>query len=166
MAATFGGDFTLRSEPLLTEDELARLKEFAKIFRQVQYYKLLVWDGDTLVGWSIGNQASDDTYYMRNSGVIPAYRNRGIYSEILRLVLEFIAKTGAQIVSSRHRIDNNAILIAKLKAGFFVTGMEVSDKFGTMLNLSFYFSPKREKLLAMRAGSIPPPPGYESLLDR
>lgn len=117
-----------------------------------------VYQGDELVGWTFGVQESPshDTYYMVNTGVLPAHQGKGIYTALLQVVLEAVRTQGFQVVHSRHAATNARVLVPKLKAGFVVTGMELSDVFGTLVHLSYFFNPIRRKVLDVRAGQSHP----------
>ena len=53
-------------------------------------------------------------------------------------------------------MTNNAVIIPKLKAGFVISGFEVSDRFGTLVQLSYYFNPLRRKMMDVRVGQRKP----------
>ena len=63
-----------------------------------------------------------------------------------------VTKLGFQEIYSKHTITNNAVIIPKLKAGFIISSMEVSDLFGTLVNLSYYPKALRKKILDYRVG--------------
>ena len=69
--------------------------------------------------------------------------------------LQRVKNLGFQELCSRHSVDNNAVIIPKLKAGFVITGVEISDMWGTLVNLSYYTNEKRRKVLSYRSGAKP-----------
>ena len=71
-------------------------------------------------------------------------------------VLSRVQKLGFQIVFSRHTTTNNSIIIPKLKAGFIITALEVSDRFGTLVHLSYFFNEKRNRIMKFRSGDLKP----------
>ena len=75
---------------------------------------------------------------------------------LLPRILGALQREGFQIVSSRHVATNNQILVPKLKAGFVMTGIEVSDVFGVVVHLSYFFNPLRRKVLDVRVGQARP----------
>ena len=79
-------------------------------------------------------------------------QNKGIYTKLLPKILDILKGKGFQVVYSRHNASNNQILIPKLKQGFFITGMEVSDQFGTLIHLSYYFNDNRKNIIKFRTG--------------
>lgn len=108
------------------------------------------------IGWSFGIQESGHKYYMVNTGIFPQHQGKGIYSALLPRILGDLQREGFQIVYSRHVATNNQILVPKLKAGFVITGVEVSDVFGVTVQLSYFFNPLRRKVLDVRVGRARP----------
>ena len=101
-----------------------------------------IFDGTKLVGWSDGFQLMDVIYYMRDSGIHPDYRRKGLYSMLLKEVLKETQKAGFLELESRHNMDNNPIIIAKLKEGFFISGTEQSPFYGPTVKLSYFHHSK------------------------
>lgn len=89
---------------------------------------------------------------MVNSAVLPEYRQMGIYTKLLSMMIDKAASDGFQIVSSIHHASNNAILIPKLKLGFKVVGMKIHARFGTLLELHYYTNEKVGKVIDYRTG--------------
>lgn len=67
-----------------------------------------------------------------------------------------VQQEGFQIAYSRHKATNNQVLVPKLKAGFVITSLEVSEVFGVMVQLSYFFNPLRRKVLDVRVGQARP----------
>lgn len=101
---------------------------------------------------------------MVNTGILEAHRRRGLYTTLLPIILETLQKEGFQIVFSRHTLTNNAVIIPKLKAGFIISGFEVDDRFGTLLQLSYFFNPLRRKVMDVRVGQRTPDKEVKKLL--
>ena len=108
------------------------------------------------IGWSFGRQESAEKYYMVNTAILPQHQGKGIYSALLPRILGVLQSEGFQIVYSRHVATNNQVLVPKLKAGFAITGIELSDVFGVVVHLSYFFNPIRRKVLDVRAGQARP----------
>ena len=107
---------------------------------------LLVEKDGALAAWHTGSQDASDTYYMRSSAVVHEHRRKGIYSALLAYVLALVRARGFQVVKSRHRVTNNAVIIPKLAAGFHVSGLQVHDIFGLLVELSMHFNPVRAQV--------------------
>ena len=152
----FPADFDFRFLETLSPAELEARKSLrARTSGLFCGYHWIVHD-ETPVGWSFGRQVNVETYYMVNSAIFPEHRRKGLYSAMLPLLLERIRLAGFQIVTSQHKATNNSVIIPKLRAGFVITGMEVTDMFGLHVHLSYYFNDTRRKMLAIRVGSEMP----------
>jgi len=115
-----------------------------------------IYHHQEFIGWSFGRQESAETYSMVNTAIFPQHQGKGIYSALLPRLLGAIQREGFQIVSCRHVATNNQVLVPKLKAGFMITGVELSDVFGVLVHLSYFFNPIRRKVLDVRAGQVRP----------
>ncbi len=111
---------------------------------------------ERFVGWSYGFQESAESFYMCNSAVFPEYRERGLYTRLMNAMVDETTRRGYQRIYSRHRATNNAVLIPKLKAGFVITNLEISDIFGVMIHLTYFPHPIRRKVMDFRVGQIKP----------
>lgn len=56
------------------------------------------------------------------------------------------------MILSRHYATDNQVIVPKLRFGFLVSGFELTDDFGLLLRLVYYFNPVRRKILHMRSG--------------
>lgn len=135
-------------------EEIARRAELAAHKTTGLVICVVVYDGDMLIGWSMGDQESGERFHMRNSAVYPQYRRKGVYTTMMKMVIDEAVKSGFQLISSRHHASNNAVIIPKLKAGFMIGGMEISDRYGTMVQLYYYPHPKRNEIYRYRTGEI------------
>lgn len=115
-----------------------------------------IYHQNEFVGWHFGVQESNEKYNMRNTALFPEHRNKGVYSALLPHILSIIEKKGFQIIYSRHHATNNAVIVPKLKAGFTITGFEITDRFGTLIHLSYFFNPLRRKAMLFRTGEEVP----------
>lgn len=149
-------ELIFRANEIISKEEMDKVKSLnSHLPRSFEYYLLLLHEGK-LAGWSWGRQDSIDSFYMVNSAVLPEYRGRGLYSRLMEAILEKTTSLGFQRIWSRHNMTNNAIIIPKLKRGFFVTGTELSDLFGVLIHLSYFTSQTRQKVLDFRTGHLRP----------
>lgn len=109
-----------------------------------------------LVGWSYGWPEREGVFYMANSAVVPEYRRQGIYSRLVGEVLQYTRTAGLASVRSRHLCTNNRVIIAKLKLGFHITGMEFSEQFGPLVRLVHFHGAERSRLFQQRASALSP----------
>jgi GNAT superfamily N-acetyltransferase len=147
-------DFDVQ-QALSTEEQTAtaRLREqMGTPFR----LNIGIYHQQEFIGWSFGRQESAEKYYMVNTAILPQHQGKGIYSVLLPRILGAVQREGFQIVSSRHVATNNQVLVPKLKAGFVITGVELSDVFGVLVHLSYFFNPIRRKVLDVRVGQARP----------
>lgn len=152
----FSGMLEFDARQAMTDDERSvsmRLRE-----RLDARYRLNfgVYCGQEFVGWSFGHQESAERFYMVNTAILPHHQGKGIYTALLPRILAELKGAGFQIAYSRHVATNNRVIAAKLKAGFVITGLELSDMFGMLVHLSFYFNPIRRKVIDVRAGQAMP----------
>jgi GNAT superfamily N-acetyltransferase len=106
---------------------------------------------DALVAWSVGWFEREGAFYMANSAVLPEHRRKGLYSEMVRRCIDEARKGGAATVRSRHVAANSAVLMAKLKLGFFITGGEYSEEFGYLVRMTYFLQEERLKLFLSRS---------------
>lgn len=113
-------------------------------------YRLGAYEGKDLVGWTFGWLERNSVFYMANSGVLPTHRRRGIYTSLLHSVREHALTQGAWRICSHHSVVNNPVIIAKLRAGFNVSGLSQSAQMGTLVELTLHLSNKRENMFRQR----------------
>jgi len=151
--SVFPNQSYFRPESVLNEEELVRFNELKEKFRSNDYrLNLLYYCKDEVIGWHRGYQENIDTFYMQNTGILPAHQNKGVYSKSLPFILNLLKKAGMQKITSKHIVSNNPVIVSKLKAGFCISGFEISDKYGMMLNMVYFFNPKRKEVFDYRTG--------------
>lgn len=160
----FDASPVFRPSDVLNAAELEKLE--ALRFRLEDRYCLFlgIFHSEKLVGWSWGYQESADTFYMTNSAVLAEHRRKGLYTALILNVLDRVTAQGFTKVYSRHVATNNAVIISKLKAGFVITALEISDAWGILVQLAFYAHPTRRKMMDFRTGRIRPDEEIKRLL--
>ncbi len=162
--SAFSETFRFREMQAMGADEHAAMKRLQKSQGEIYRLNVALFHGDEFAGWSYGWQSEFGTYYMTNSAVLPAHRRKGLYSAMLRYLLKVLKKEGFQIIYSRHTATNNAVLVPKLKAGFIISGMEISDSFGLLVHLRYYTNPTRREMMDVRSGQKRPEGDLRKLL--
>lgn len=152
----FADPLRLHLEEMLTETEKAAIDRLQKNMGSPLVLRYGLYEGEKFIGWHVGDQKSSHEYYMRNSAVLPEYRNRGLYSALVSHVLGVTRDLGFQVITSRHTATNNPIIIAKLKLGFVITGVEISDIFGVLVHLSYFTNADRRRVMDVRSGESRP----------
>lgn len=123
VAQVFPDDQSLPLAPALTAADTAQHAALEQRQAGVLHLYFLLYDGERPIGWHFGFQRSALEYFMANTGVLPAYQGRGIYSAFLKFAVGRIGAEGFQFITSIHHCDNNAVLVPKLKAGFLLQAM-------------------------------------------
>ena len=149
----FKSDFDFNIAALLSAEEKEKIRNNHIPFSEIEKYYLIAEKDDQIIGWSVGHQLDRSNFFMSNSAVIPEYRNQGIYTSMLDKVVKRLAQRGYQTITSKHKMSNNAILIPKLKYGFVISGFEVSDEYGCLVELCYFTNPERKELHEIRIGS-------------
>lgn len=119
-----------------------------------------------LIGWSYGYQISSDTFRMATTGILQEHQRKGLYSAYLSRLTEELKSAGFQIVLSRHVSTDNQVIIPKLRFGFLITGFELTDDFGLLLRLSYYFNQTRRKAIHVRSGLQQPDEEVSKLIRK
>ena len=112
------------------------------------------FQGNALIGWTFARPQGEGHLHMINSGVAPAQRNQGVYSKLVQMAIEHAGSRGYVDILSRHSASNNAVIVAKLKLGFFVSGFEYSEVYGPLVRLTFLLGELRRVLHQTRSSPI------------
>jgi ribosomal protein S18 acetylase RimI-like enzyme len=112
------------------------------------------FDGERLVGWTHAFLAPGGLLYVSNSAVHPEYRRQGLYTRLVAAIEDEARALQCLRVESHHRAANAAVLIAKLKAGYVVTGTEFSTEMGLLVKLCKHLDARRDAVFHARAGVV------------
>lgn len=140
----------------LSEDEKNLRKSLREQMGKPFSLRLGLFFQGKFVGWSCGDQKDEETYYMRNSAVLPEHRRKGLYNALLQRTMEAVVQKGFQKIYSRHNATNNAVIIPKLKYGFVISALEVSERFGVLVHLTFFPKEICRKVMDYRVGDSKP----------
>ncbi len=146
------------------KEVLDTTSELVKNMGQPYRLRLGLFLNEEFVGWSFGDQQTGEAYYMRNSAVLEKHRSKGLYTELLKANIEILTAKGFQVIYSSHIATNNAIIIPKLKAGFVITSLEVEERFGTRIKLSYFVSNLTRKVIDFRVGFSRPDKELKEIL--
>lgn len=154
----FSDIFNINMRTLLSEEEKKLIDaNYSKLYKDQYVLNVGVFDqDDNMIGWHSGYQADQSTFYMMNSAILEQHRRKGLYGRLLKFVIDHLKDKGIQVIYSRHTATNNAVIIPKLQAGFIISGLEIDDTFGTLVNLKYYFNDSRRKIMDMRSGQKRP----------
>lgn len=138
---------------MLSELEVNKIKNLKNNLSASYKLYIKICKSEKIIGWLFGCQTDNESFTMMNSGILKEYRNKGIYSKVLKEVLDILSNEGFQKVESQHQTSNNSVIIPKLKAGFTITGLEIDEKVGMRVRLTYYFNKMRNDTLNFRIGS-------------
>lgn len=153
-----------RLREALDDRECEQIKKLSANMGEPYSLHLGVFYKDEFVGWHYGRQDSATSFYMQNSGILPDHRRKGLYTEIVKRVLQITTELGFQGIWSRHNTTNNDVIIPKLKMGFVITTIEVTDIFGALVHLHYFPKEIRRKMMDYRVGQIKPDAEIEKYL--
>jgi RimJ/RimL family protein N-acetyltransferase len=100
-------------------------------------------DAHLPVGWFYSYREDATTAFIDTIGFLPAYRGRGLYSAFLPTYLAYVAALGYERVTTTHHPNNRAIMIAELKVGFDIVGMELHESHGPLIKLAYFMHADR-----------------------
>jgi ribosomal protein S18 acetylase RimI-like enzyme len=152
-ALVLRGSSAVDWDVLADAGERRRARARRRTFHPEFSLRLAAFRGDELVGWSYGWQDGVDRFYMALSAVAPEHRRRGLYTRMVESTVEHVRTAGFAEVASRHRPDNHAVLIAKLRLGFVITGYETTATFGDLVRMTLPLTSSRRTILGRRFGA-------------
>jgi len=128
------------------QDRYQRGKALRQSFQCVHKEHILLTNrDDEPIGFSTGAMRDPDTFFMEWTGILPDYQRQGIYTTFLHHLLLYLRELGYERVTSNHMGTNRPVLIAKLKAGFNVTGATLDERYGMLVWLAYFLHADRQK---------------------
>jgi RimJ/RimL family protein N-acetyltransferase len=82
---------------------------------------------------------------MTSTGILPEYRRRGLYTAFLKGLLSYLYALGYERITSKHQLNNRAVIIAKLRAGFNILGVDADERWGAQVQLGYFFQDDRRR---------------------
>jgi RimJ/RimL family protein N-acetyltransferase len=144
----------LRWKEHLQEECTNQIKVLTENLKSAHKLRVGLFVNQELKGWAFGWQDSAESFYMGASAIAPDIRRQGYYSELVRYVLQRTKELGYQTVYSNHILTNNSVIIAKLKLGFTIKGIEMDAVHGTLLRLNYHHNGLMKAAARFRAGAI------------
>ena len=96
---------------------------------------------DGVGGWN----AWVDIERLDTNHFIPSYRRLGLYTAFLKQWLPYMEALGYERVTTTHHPNNRAILIAELKAGFDIVGLELHESHGLSVRMAYFVHNDRRR---------------------
>jgi GNAT superfamily N-acetyltransferase len=100
---------------------------------------------DEPIGWFFGYMEDEDTYFIDTFGLIPAFRGQGIYSAFLKQLIAHLKTMGYERLTTSHGPNNRAALIADLKVGFDIVGLELHESHGPLVKTAYHLHEDRRR---------------------
>ena len=97
------------------------------------------------IGWFLGFMEDEETFFIDTIGFIPAFRGQGIYSAFLRQLITYLKAMGYERLTTSHAPNNRAALIADLKAGFDIVGLELHEGCGPLVKTAYHLHEDRRQ---------------------
>nr|WP_246580770.1 GNAT family N-acetyltransferase [Deinococcus aestuarii] len=86
-----------------------------------------LYHGENLIGWHHAHQQGERAVYMADTGILPEHQGKGLYTRLLPHLLDTFREAGYTLVQSHHRATNNRVIVPKLRAGFFLQGLNLYE---------------------------------------
>jgi hypothetical protein len=112
-----------------------------------------------VAGMFSGEQKTESMYRMWHSNIHPDHRGQGHYRMIVQGTIAYTAALGFDTITSEHAPNNNAILIAKLRAGFRLFAFEIDGAVGPSVVLRYFHNPDHLAAYELRCGYARLTPG-------
>ena len=100
---------------------------------------------DEPIGFSSGHLMDSDTFSWSGAASCPLTSGVGCILALCKKLLPYLSEIGVERVTSNHMGTNRPVLIAKLKAGFNVTGVTLDERYGMMVWLTYFLRDQRQK---------------------
>ena len=98
-----------------------------------------------IVGWNMSESEDWHTFYLRNTGLLPDHQECGVYSGFHEVLVRYCSEIGYERLTSHHKGTNRRILMLKLRADYFLAGMELTERWGAMFKLVKFLKPDRRE---------------------
>ncbi|EMA6344416.1 GNAT family N-acetyltransferase [Bacillus cytotoxicus] len=88
----------------------------------------LAMHNQQVVGYKIGYELNDETFYSWLGGVANHYRNQGIGSQLMKAQHQLLKEKGYSIVQTKTKNKWRNMLILNIKSGFDIIGTYTDEK--------------------------------------
>lgn len=146
-------------ESLVDPAQLSQTLALIESLPKPQRIRIGAFQGDRLVGYTTGwfENGGGGRFYIGSSAVEEAHRRGGVYTRLLTELHRAVRERGGMAVSSQHVATNNAVLIAKLKLGYVIAGIEYVEPMGLLVRLVLHLEASRAALFRERTDMLVPP---------
>jgi RimJ/RimL family protein N-acetyltransferase len=133
----------LFAAPQVRRGRLERLQELHA--RSSPQWIVFYDETDEPIGWFYGYMEDEETFFIDTIGLVPAFRGRGIYTAFLKQWSDCLRALGYERLTTTHHPNNRAALIADLKAGFNIVGLELHESHGPMVKMACFLHADRRR---------------------
>jgi RimJ/RimL family protein N-acetyltransferase len=100
---------------------------------------------DEPIGWFYGYMEDEESFFIDTIGLVSEFRGKGIYQAFLRQLIAYLQAAGYERLTSTHHPNNRAVLIAELKVGFNIVGLELNESLGPAVRVAYLFYEDRRR---------------------
>lgn len=112
---------------------------------------------EKLVGIMVGAPEDWSSYYVRVFALVPEYQRAGLTRRFVRECLfEPLTRNGVERVVADTNPSNIAMTRLFTELGFFVTGNQLTDRWGPLIRYTKFLDPACEQLFRRRFGGSAP----------
>lgn len=113
-----------------------QVKPMSRLYDRVHRESFVFYSAkDEPIGWHIGDAEDMLTYYLRQTAIRPHAQAKGLYTAFCIRLSNYLADIGYERLTSCHQVTNRKMLIRKLKDGFVIAGLEITERWGPMVKL-------------------------------
>ena len=127
-------------------------KEFKKLEPCINEYKkihsenFIIYHRSKPVGWFMGEMEDFETFYLRNSGILPDHQGKKIGQKGLQVLIKYLTELGYARISSQHQPHNKNVFKLMFNSGFLICGNENHERWGHLIKMIYFTDKKRFKL--------------------
>lgn len=103
-------------------------------------------DGNKVTGIFVGTLVDWSTYYFRNCSILPEYQGGGRYQKLLKHLLMILKKHSVERVEGDIAPSNLGHIHVLNKLGFNITGLNLSERWGSLVHFTKYLNPTHESV--------------------
>ena len=122
-----------------------RLEPLRKRHARASPEWMVFYSKEEPIGWFYGYMEDEETFFIDTIGLVPAFRGRGIYTAFLRQWIACLRAMGYERLTTSHHPNNRAALIADLKVGFDIVGMELHESHGPWVKMAYHLHEDRRQ---------------------
>jgi len=128
------------------KERMAKQEALWKLHNTIHHERIVFYNKDKKpIGWIFGDMEDYMTFYLRLFGLLPEYRRKKIFSTFQSAFFEYLKEVGYERVAAHHHINNRAVLISQLKAGYGIVGFEVDERFGLLAKVLHFLHEDRRR---------------------